>query len=85
MNKGPNIKRCNKSLEKFKELYSQEDSDYFKEYLEFSKFIQGCFISEDGYIIDTGNFQTVNRQLMYEIMYKIQKHPILWKIFFMIA
>ena len=52
----------------------------FNEYLYFSKFWQHAFIESD-YIVDTGNFQTVNRELLYEFEIKIMKHPWLWKIF----
>ena len=56
-----------------------------EEYLQFSRFIQGLFISKNGWIIDTGNFQAVNYELMYDIYRKVKKHPLLWKWFFMVA
>lgn len=66
-----------------KENYS---TDYtFEGYLALSRFFQGIFISDHGYIIDTGNFETVNLVLMEKVIRKIEKHPILWKLFFLIA
>lgn len=61
---------------------SEFDKAYFndnleEEYLQFSRFIQGAFISPDAWIIDTGNYQTVNRELIKDIYYKIRKHPLL--------
>ena len=56
-----------------------------KEYLAFSKFIQSCFITEDGYIMDTGSYRDANLILMRLIEKRIKKHPLLWKIFFMVA
>ena len=50
-------------------------------YLAFSRFMQDCFISEHGYIVDTGNYETVNLELMDRLNERIEKHPILWKLF----
>ena len=55
------------------------------EYLEYSLFFQKAFISENGYIVNTGNYQTVNRELIRLVRDKILKHPLLWKLFFMVA
>ena len=53
--------------------------------MEFSLFIQDLLISEDGYVIDTGTYENVNAVAALELVKKIKKHPILWKMFFMIA
>ena len=42
-------------------------------------------ISEDGYVLDTGNFENVNAEVALRLAEKIKKHPILWKMFFMVA
>lgn len=68
---------------KFNKAY--EEQDVFDEYLTFSVFFQNCFISEDGWIVDTGNFRTVNRILIQKVAEKIKKHPWIWKKFFMVA
>ena len=52
----------------------------FHEYLNFSRFWQNAFIQSD-YIVATGNFATVNRELLYRFSENINKHPVLWKIF----
>lgn len=65
--------------------YKREYENLREEYLGFSQFIQSLFISKYGYIIDTGNFETVNYELMHCIAEKIRKHPHLWKIFFQVA
>ncbi len=72
-----------KAIEDFNKAYDK--GDMFHEYLAFSQFFQRAFISEDGYIIDTGNFETVNREMLYMVYERIKKHPILWRLFFMIA
>ena len=74
-----------KAIEDFNKEYGKERVDVFREYLAFSQFFQRAFISENGYIVDTGNFETVNREMIDLVYEKIKKHPILWKMFFMIA
>lgn len=71
------------NIRDFDEAYKNDDMR--KEYLAFSQFMQNAFISEDGYIIDTGNFQTANLELIDLVYRKIKKHPIIWKLFFMVA
>ena len=52
---------------------------------EFSILIQNLLISENGYVIDTGNWENVNAEVALRLVEKIKKHPILWKYFFMVA
>ena len=52
---------------------------------DFSIFIQDIAISENGYVIDTGNWENVNAEVALRLAEKIKRHPILWKLFFMIA
>ena len=52
---------------------------------DFSIFIQELTISENGYVIGTGNWENVNAEVALRLAEQIKKHPILWKLFFMIA
>lgn len=52
---------------------------------DFSILIQKLLISENGYVIDTGNWENVNAKVALRLVEKIKKHPILWKHFFMVA
>lgn len=52
---------------------------------DFSVLIHKMTISEDGYVLDTGNFENVNAEVALRLAENIKKHPILWKIFFMVA
>lgn len=52
---------------------------------EFSILVQKLLISENGYVIDTGNWENVNAEVALRLVEKIKKHPILWKCFFMVA
>ena len=57
----------------------------FRSYVAISTFFQNIFISKDGYIIDTGNFESANYAMLRLVKEKIEKHPLLWKLFFMIC
>lgn len=52
---------------------------------EFSILVQKLLISENGYVIDTGNWENVNAEVALRLAEKISRHPILWKLFFMVA
>ncbi len=52
---------------------------------DFSLLIQDMTISENGYVIDTGNWENVNAEVALRLAEQIKKYPILWKLFFMIA
>lgn len=88
----PDKERYDKALKSFQDHYwnSIEDCNessneyWYRQYLEFSRFIQGIFISENGYIVDTGCFETVNMELMSLIKEKVEKHPYLFSLLFMV-
>ena len=52
---------------------------------DFSLLIQDMAISEKGYVIDTGNWENVNAEIALRLTEQIKKHPIIWKLFFMVA
>ena len=52
---------------------------------EFADFIRTKLVSPNGYVCDWGQNFHVNKILAEELERKIKKHPLLWKIFFMIA
>lgn len=52
---------------------------------DFSLLIQDMTISENGYVIDTGNWENVNAEVALRLSEQIKKHPIIWKLFFMVA
>ena len=53
--------------------------------LDFSVLMHRLLISEDGYVIDTGNYENVNAEVALRLAEKIKKHPKLWEWFFMVA
>ena len=72
-----NIDRINDILEKAK---SQGWLDGF----DFSILMQRLLIPNGGYIIDTGNWENVNAEAALMLYEKIKRHPILWRLFFML-
>ena len=52
---------------------------------DFSILIQELLISENGYVIDTGNWENVNAEVGLRLAEQIKKHPLIWKLFFMVA
>lgn len=52
---------------------------------DFSIFMQNLLISENGYVIDTGNYENVNAEVALRILEKVKKHPTIWKLFFMVG
>ena len=47
--------------------------------LDFSVLMHRLLISEDGYVIDTGNYENVNAEVALRLAEKIKKHPKLWQ------
>ena len=68
-----------------KAILSKADQQGWLDGLDFSIFIQDITISENGYVIDVGNWENVNAEVALGLAEKIKRHPILWKLFFMIA
>lgn len=65
-------------------LDKAEAQGYLNGY-EFSILVQNLLVSENGYIIDTGNWENVNAEVALRLIEKIKRHPNLWKRFFMVA
>ena len=52
---------------------------------DFSLLIQDMTISENGYVIGTDNWENINAEVALRLAEQIKKHPIIWKLFFMVA
>lgn len=65
-------------------LQKAKDCGYLDGF-DFSIVMQNLLISKGGYIIDTGNYENVNAAATILLAEKIRKHPLLWKIFFMVG
>ena len=52
---------------------------------EFAFLMQELLVSENGYVLDTGNGGQVNAEIALRIIKKIKKHPKLWEWLFMVV
>ena len=52
---------------------------------DFSVLMQNFLVSENGYVIDTGNYENVNAEVALRLAEKIKRHPKLWEWLFMVA
>ena len=75
---------CQCQTEKEEILDKASEKRYLNGF-EFSILLQKLLISENGYVIDTGNWENVNAEVALRLVEKIKRHPILWKLFFMVA
>lgn len=72
-------------MKKAKEILAKTEKQNFLNGFDFSVAIQDLLISEGGWVIDTGNWENVNAECLIRLMDRIERHPILWKLFFMIV
>lgn len=70
---------------KIKEIIKKAENQNFLNGFDFSILMQNFLISEDGYVIDTGNWENVNNVVALMLFQRIKRHPILWKLFFMVG
>ena len=52
---------------------------------DFSILIQELLVSENGYVINTGNWKNANAEVALRLAERIKRHPVIWKLFFMVA
>ncbi|MDY4231394.1 MAG: hypothetical protein SOX74_04840 [Candidatus Faecousia sp.] len=51
---------------------------------DFSVLMQELLVSPNSYVLPTGNWENVNAAVAQLLVQRIQRHPLLWKLFFMI-
>ena len=74
-----------KPTQKTSDILDKAEIQGYLNGFEFSILIHNLLISENGYVLDTGNWENVNAEVALRLVKKIKKHPILWKHFFMVA
>lgn len=72
-------------FDNYKELANKAYDQGFLSAFDFSIFMQRALISKCGYVLDTGNYENVNAEVALRLAEKIEKHPLLWKLFFMVG
>lgn len=68
-----------------KELLQKAKQQGWLSGFDFSILIQRLLVSEHGYVMDTGNWENANAEVALRLARNIEKHPLLWKLFFMVA
>jgi hypothetical protein len=68
-----------------KELLQKANRQGWLDGFDFSVLMQRLLISENGYVIDTGNWENVNAEVALRLADNIKKHPLIWKLLFMVA
>lgn len=48
---------------------------------DFSVLMHELLVSEGGYVLDTGNYENVNAEVVLRLAEKIKIHPVLWQLF----
>lgn len=72
-------------MQEYKELLEKAHNQGWLSGFDFSILIQNMTVSENGYVLDIGNWENVNAEVALRLAENIKKHPILWKMFFMVA
>lgn len=68
-----------------KSIMRKTETQTYLDGFDFSCLMAALLISKDGWVIDTGNYENVNAEVARRLVRKIEEHPILWKLFFMVA
>lgn len=68
-----------------KAITKKLDTQTYLDGRDFSCLMANLLVSKDGCVIDTGNYKNVNAEVARRLVRNIKKHPILWKLFFMVA
>ena len=88
MDKAYKIYKLKAELDNEKEIKKIADKTNSQTYLDgfdFSILMQNLMVSPTGYVMDTGNWENANREIALLLLERIKKHPIIWKLLFMVA
>lgn len=77
------IDKVEKRLKQIEEKLGNVDTGYING-LDFSLIMHDLLIPDGEYVIDTGNWENVNYFCAYNLVRKIKRHPLIWRLFFMI-
>ena len=72
------IELCRGVIMKEKIIYKAYKQGWLSGF-DFSVLMHEFLISEGGYVIDTGNYENVNAEVVLRLAEKIKKHPKLWQ------
>ena len=73
-----NERKINEIIDKAKKQTYLTDFD-------FAILMQNLLVSPTGWVMDTGTWENVNREIALLLVERIRKHKLLWKLLFMVA
>lgn len=68
-----------------KELLQKAKQQGWLSGFDFSILVQRLLVSEHGYVMDTGDWENANAAVALRLASNIEKHPLIWKLLFMVA
>mgnify|MGYP007064908633 CR=1 FL=1 len=71
--------------DRVKELLQKANQQGWLDGFDFSVLMQRLLVSENGYVMGTGNWENANAEVALRLADNIKKHPLIWKLFFMVA
>ena len=69
------------NMEKGKELLEKAERQGYLSGFDFSVLMHELLVSENGYVLDTGNYENVNAEVALRLAKNIKEHPKLWRLF----
>lgn len=71
--------------EEAKEILDKANQQGYLSGFDFSILMANLLVSEDGYVLDTGNYENVNAEIALRLAEKIKENSRLWRRNFMVA
>jgi hypothetical protein len=78
------LHKAEQRLKEIEKKFGKDDLFGYIDGYDFSLIMQDLLIPDGDYVIDTGNWENVNYVCAYGLIKRIKKHPLIWKLFFMI-
>ena len=74
-----------KNENRVREILKKAEEQCWLSGFDFSILMQRLLVSENGYVIDTGNWENANAAVALYLWERVKRHPVLWELFFMVA
>lgn len=78
------LHKVEQRLKEIEKKFGKDDLFGYIDGYDFSLIMQDLLIPDGDYVVDTGNWENVNYFCAYGLIKRIKKHPLIWKLFFMI-
>lgn len=71
--------------EEAKKILDKANKQGYLSGFDFSVLMANLLVSENGYVLDTGNYENVNAEIALRLAEKIKDKPRMWRRNFMVA